>query len=133
MCNEAIAKSSYALRYVPDYLKTQEMCKETVSNNPAVLFLVPDHLKTQGMCNEALEVNPWSLYDIPITLRHKKYVMKPLRQTLLLCSLLLIGLLLNNNKMHGLMTTIGITMMILLSGTKVIKNEKLKKQKLRKS
>ena len=107
------------------------MCKETVSNTPAVLFLIPDNLKTQDMCNEALEVDPWSLYYIPITLRHKKYVMRPLRQTLLLCSLLLIGLLLNNNKMHGLMMTIGITMMILLSGTRVIKKRKSEKAKIK--
>ena len=34
MCNEAVAQSSYALRYVLDHLKTQLMCDEAVSNNP---------------------------------------------------------------------------------------------------
>ena len=43
-------KTPYVLRYVPDYLKTQEICKEAVSNNPYALEHVPDHLKTQQMC-----------------------------------------------------------------------------------
>ena len=34
MCNEAVAQSSYTLRYVLDHLKTQLMCDEAVSNNP---------------------------------------------------------------------------------------------------
>ena len=65
MCNEAVAQSWYALRFVPVYFKTQEMCKEAISSNPAALFLIPDDLKTQEMWYEELEVDPWSLYDIP--------------------------------------------------------------------
>ena len=72
MCNEAVAQFSYALRHVPDHLKTQEMCDEAMRNNPAVLFLVPDHFKTEEMCIKALEVDPLSLYDIPDNLKTSK-------------------------------------------------------------
>ena len=65
MCSEAEAQSSYALRYVPNELKTQEMCNEVIREDPGAFFLVPDHFKTQEMCNEALEVDPWQLYDVP--------------------------------------------------------------------
>ena len=79
MCNETVAQFSYALRYVPEHLKTQQMCNEAVSNNPAVFFLAPDHLKTQEMCNEVLEVDPWSLYNVPDHLKTQKMCDKAIK------------------------------------------------------
>ena len=64
-----VAQSSYALKYVPEELKTQEMCNEAMQENLAVLFVVPDRFKTEDMCIKALEVDPWRLRDVPDNLK----------------------------------------------------------------
>ena len=74
-----MAQFSYALRYVPDHLKAQEMCNQAVSNNPAVFFLVPDCFKTQDMCIKAFEVDPWSLYDVRYHLKTRKMYEKAVK------------------------------------------------------
>ena len=55
----------WALKYVPDRLKTQEMCNETVEENPWQLGYVPDHLKTREMCDEAVRDYLYSLQHVP--------------------------------------------------------------------
>ena len=55
MCNEAVAQSSYALGYAPDYLKTQEKCKEAVSNNQQHFFLSLTVLKHQKCISKPLK------------------------------------------------------------------------------
>ena len=60
-----MAQYSYALRYDPYRLKTQDMCSQAVRSNPPVFFLVPDSFKTQEMCDKALDVDPWSLNNVP--------------------------------------------------------------------
>ena len=67
-----VAQFSYALRYVPDHLKTQGMCSQAIRNNQAVYFLVPDRFKTQEMCDKALEVDPWNLHDVSDHLKKQK-------------------------------------------------------------
>ena len=79
MCKETVAQFSYALRYVSDHLKTQEMFDEAVNNNPAVLFIVPNRFKTQGMCIKALEVDQWSMYNIPDNLKTQKICDKAIK------------------------------------------------------
>ena len=59
MCNEAVQRS-----IVPDQYKTQEMYNEVVEENPWVLELVPDKFVTQEMCNEAVEKYPWMLKHV---------------------------------------------------------------------
>ena len=62
MCNEAVQRSPWVLRLVPDQYKTQEMYNEVVKENPLVLELVPDQFVTQEMCNEAVEKNLCALW-----------------------------------------------------------------------
>ena len=131
MCNEVVAQSSYALRYVPDYLKTQEMCKEAISNKPAVLFLVPDHFKKHDMCIEGLEVDTWSLYDIPHYLKTQKMCNEGVEANP--SSMQFVPDWFVSQQQLDLWYDDGITMMILLNAVKVIENERLKKQKLRKN
>ena len=59
------------LKYVPDYLKTEEMCKETARRDPYTMSYVPDHFKTEKICSEAFEIDPYSLRFVPIGLCHK--------------------------------------------------------------
>ena len=65
MCNEAVCREPYTLRYAPDHLKTQEMCEEVMRVMPTALPFIPDCLKTQEMCIKGFEVDPWQLYDVP--------------------------------------------------------------------
>ena len=41
MCKNAVKKSSFVIRYVPDHYKAQEMCEVVLENNGA-LKSVPD-------------------------------------------------------------------------------------------
>ena len=47
MCEKAVGKYLYTLRFVPDYLKTQEMWEIAVEKDPYTLKFVPDWLETQ--------------------------------------------------------------------------------------
>ena len=69
-----------------------------------------------------------------ITLKHKKCVTARSGKVFFICSMFLIGLWHNNKLKHGMMTVnIMMIMMRLLSGMMVIKNARLRKQKLRKN
>ena len=126
MCNETVAQFSYALRYVPDHLKTQEMCNEAVSNNPAVFLLVPDRFKTQEMCIKALEV------DVPDPFKTKEMCDKAVKDDPSSLPFVPDWFVTQQQLDVCMMTIIGITMMRLLSGLTVIKNERLRKKILRK-
>ena len=65
MCKEAVRREAYTLRYVPDYLKTQEMCEDVIHVRPEEFFLIPDCFKTQEMCERAVEDDPSSLQYFP--------------------------------------------------------------------
>ena len=71
-------------------------------------------------------MDPWQLNDIPDYLTTKKKVCDEAVKS---DPFSLIGLLLNNKWMYGMMTVIGITIMRLLSGTMVIEKGRSKKQK----
>ena len=58
MCNEAVEKSPWVLKFLPDQYKTQEMCNGAVQNEPWMLEHVPDQFKTQEMCNRAVGQRP---------------------------------------------------------------------------
>ena len=54
----------WALSYVPDQYKTQEMCNEAVEKSPEVLEHVPEHLNTQEMWNREVQSSPWMLEHV---------------------------------------------------------------------
>ena len=58
MCNEIVGQFSYALRYVPNHLKTQEMCSQAVRNNRAVFF-VPDWFDSQQQLDVGHDDDYW--------------------------------------------------------------------------
>ena len=48
------------------YLIILKACaNKAIREDPAVFFLVPDRFKTQEMCIKALEVDSWLLNDVP--------------------------------------------------------------------
>ena len=61
MCNEAVRRKPYTLRYVSDHFITQEMCSKAVEEDPWLLWCVPDPFKTQEMCDKAVRDYPFSL------------------------------------------------------------------------
>ena len=54
MCNDAVKKRPWQLKYVPDYFKTQEMCNDVVEKVSWALEYVPDRVKTQKMFDGAV-------------------------------------------------------------------------------
>ena len=79
MCNEAVRREPYTLRYVLDSLKTQEMCDDAVWGDPYPFQFVPDCFKTQKMCNMAMLENPAVFFLFLIALKHKKCVSRHLK------------------------------------------------------
>ena len=83
------------------------MCERAVEDDPGTLEFVPDHDKTQGMCDKAVRDHFFSL----------KYVRDWFY----------------DDSEYGMMTANVMMMMMMmmrsLSGTKVIKNARPKKQK----
>ena len=47
MCNKAVEKYPWALRFVPDHFKTQEKCDDAVRKRLRMLEYVPDWFVTQ--------------------------------------------------------------------------------------
>ena len=47
MCERAIEKDSWNLKFVPDQYKTQEMCERVIENDSETLKFVPDQYKAQ--------------------------------------------------------------------------------------
>ena len=103
MCNRVVQNEASLLGRVPDRFKTQEMCDETVRREPYTLGHVPDHLKTQEMCEKAFEKDLRSLKHVPDWFVTDQIICQVMKQ---------------------------------ISGRhcmRVIKNERLKKHKLKKS
>ena len=103
MCNEAMRIESYSLAFVPDCFKTQEMCGKAVEIDPFILWHVPDNLKTQEMCNKAVEAGLGLLEYFPDWFVTQEQM----------------DLWHDGDYWHAMIN--------LLSGMKVIKNERLKK------
>ena len=47
MCEKAVKKEPWPLKYVPNHFKTQRMCEKAFEDKLGTLEHVPDHLKTQ--------------------------------------------------------------------------------------
>ena len=154
MCNEAVRIKPLSLVYVLDYLKTQEMCLEVVQNKPCMLLFVPNHLITQGMCNKIMRALPEAFHRIPDRFKTQEMCIKAVEVDSSFLQLVPdhfkmrgicdkavrddssslqyvpIGLLQGRGYICGMITVNIVIMMmkiIFLSGTMVIKNERLKK------
>ena len=65
MCEKAVEDKLEALEYVPEYFKPEKMCKEARCRGPYALRDIPDHLKTQNMCEKTVEEDLCSLHFVP--------------------------------------------------------------------
>ena len=57
----AVESDGYALRYVPDELKSEAVCVKAVESNGYALQFVPDALKSEAVCAKAVERNGYAL------------------------------------------------------------------------
>ena len=101
MCEKAVERNSRLLEDVPDRLLTQEMCDIAVRMEPWSSRIISDHFISQEMCDEVVARHPYTLGNVPVWFVRQQH------------------------ECHWMM----VIMMNLLSGTKVIKNEKHRKQK----
>ena len=53
--DKATLENGGTLESIPDYYKNQKMCDKGIYNNPHALKFVPDCYKTQEMCNKAVK------------------------------------------------------------------------------
>ena len=61
MCEHAVKKLPYLLRYVPDQYQTQQMCDKAILENGGTLKSVSDCYKNQEMCNKSFDIYPSAL------------------------------------------------------------------------
>ena len=54
MCDEAVDNYPDALKFPPDYYKTQIMCDKPVNSYDSTMEFVPECHKTQEMCHRAV-------------------------------------------------------------------------------
>ena len=57
----AVESDGYALKYVPDELKSEAMCAKAVERNGDALRYVPDELKSEAVCAKAVESDGYAL------------------------------------------------------------------------
>ena len=79
ICFEALKQCSYALKYIPEELRTLELCSEAIKNSRGhALQYVPEEIKTYEFCFEALrqaETAIWCAYImnyVPEKYKNKK-------------------------------------------------------------
>jgi peptide methionine sulfoxide reductase MsrB len=65
LCDLAVSKDGYALRYIPKELQTERMCFTAVSNNGYALQYVPKELRTERMCFTAVSNTGQALQYVP--------------------------------------------------------------------
>ena len=81
ICLEAVRQSGYALKHLPEDLKTGELCIEAVKKNGDALKYVPEHLKTETMCWEAVRKHRYALNFVPDHLKPlMPYYLETVRQ-----------------------------------------------------
>ena len=64
VCKHAVKKLGFAIRYVSDRYKTQQICNEAIIENGGALESVPHQYKTQKMCDKAVD-NVRALQFVP--------------------------------------------------------------------
>ena len=65
----AVGRYGLALKYVPEYLRTEAICTSAVGSNGRALYCVPEPLRTEAICTAALEKDGYALRDVPDYLR----------------------------------------------------------------
>ena len=65
----AVERNGYALRYVPDELKSEAVCAKAVENDGEALRYVPDELKSEAVCAKAVENDGEALQYVPDELK----------------------------------------------------------------
>ena len=125
ICIKVAQKKPWTLEAVPDYFKTREMCSDVVEKVPWVLRHVPDCYKTQEMCDYVVEERPCALGHVPDRLKTQKMYDDAVRKGFFF--FFFCGMCLN-----WFVTQLQVKIIQYdwyNNGTKVIKNERLKKQK----
>lgn len=74
MCEGCVEKESYALRWVPDHYKTQEMCESDVEESPETPEYYPDKYKTEEMRKRDAQGWWHALSDVSDLCKTKKCV-----------------------------------------------------------
>ena len=72
----AVESDGYALRYVPDELKSEAVCAKAVERNGYALQYVPDELKSEAVCAKAVESDGYALQYVPEALMNEAVVSK---------------------------------------------------------
>ena len=55
MCNHAVTKLAFAIRYVSHWYKTHQICDKAILENDVMLESVPDCYKNQQMCDKVVD------------------------------------------------------------------------------
>ena len=55
LCNYAVKKLPFVIRYASDQDKTKTMCNRAILENGGMLESVPNRYKTKEMCNKAVD------------------------------------------------------------------------------
>ena len=64
MCQHAVKKLPFVMRYVLHRYTTQKMCNKAILKNCGTLAFVPDCYKNQQMCDEAINNYPLALKSL---------------------------------------------------------------------
>jgi hypothetical protein len=78
---KAVQYDGYALKYVPENLRTEEICKIAVQQNGYALEYVPIKLRTEEICHLAVQQNGMALQYVPIKLRTEEICHLAIQQT----------------------------------------------------
>ena len=61
MCQSAVTKLSFVIRYVSDWYKTQDMCDKVILENGGTLKFVPDCYKNKKICYKTVDNYAYAL------------------------------------------------------------------------
>jgi len=65
LCKIAVTKDGFALQYVPEAMKTPELCEIAVTEDGSALEYVPEATKTPELCKIAVTNNGFALKHVP--------------------------------------------------------------------
>ncbi len=64
-CTAAVRLHGFALKYVPEKLKTKEICLSAVQNNARIVKFIPIDMRTKAICLIAVQKNWETLEFVP--------------------------------------------------------------------
>ena len=80
MCNEAVRREPYSLKFVPDCFKTEEMCNQAVEEYPCLLQYVPNWFVTHQQIKIWHDNDYWC-YDDELIEWYKGYRKRKAQKT----------------------------------------------------